>query len=297
MEVVACPACGQANSLPVGMSPAEACCASCGELLEREEPARYYIAQGQDVQGPYERASVLQWIRQGRVRPDMMFCVEGTQAWVSGHDCPDLFPHLARAPAPVRRAPAPPGPEFIYAQPEEAAPVPRSLRHDLPHAQHAHHRAPAPGGVIFAAVLDFIEAVLCIWFVVGVAQLMQLASSLSDTKIDQTPYIVPMLVGGAFALGYIVLGLTLLRGSNGARIVQYVLCGISILVALLALTRGADAGKIVPALHIAVAVLVIVMISTPEASDFFAQGGRAGGRRRGPARGAYRRRPRRRRRY
>jgi hypothetical protein len=302
MEVVACPACGQANSLPVGLDPSQARCASCGQGLQAEEPPRYYIAQGQDVQGPFERAALLQWIQQGKVRPEMMFCEEDTDTWVSGHDCPDLFPHLARpAPlVPVPRQPVAPQPAPVYEMDEGPAPVPRSLRHDVEHAHRAHRAPPAPGGVIFAAVLDFLNAAICLWFVIGVVQWMDLMDALTGGEYDKSPFIGLMLAGALFALGYIVLGFFLLKGSSGARIVQYVLSGLGIFAAVLRLSQIGEAGsaaKLTLGISIAVAVLVIVLISTPQASEFFARSGRRHPYRGPPRGGAYRRRPRRRRRY
>ena len=66
------------------------------------QETRYYIAQGENVQGPFPRSRVLALIAEGKVRADMLFSAEGGD-WVSGHECPDLFPS-GTAPAPTSGA-------------------------------------------------------------------------------------------------------------------------------------------------------------------------------------------------
>ncbi len=84
-------------------------------MSQPPEP-RYFIAQGENVQGPFTRTRVLELIQQGKVRADMMFSLEGG-AWVQGHQVPDLFPAGAAGSAPLAgyadaqgHTPAPPTP-------------------------------------------------------------------------------------------------------------------------------------------------------------------------------------------
>ena len=49
-------------------------------MSQPPEP-RYFIAQGENVQGPFTRSRVLDLVRQGKVRADMMFSLEGGE-WV-----------------------------------------------------------------------------------------------------------------------------------------------------------------------------------------------------------------------
>jgi len=69
-------------------------------MSQPPEP-RYFIAQGENVQGPFTRSRVMDLVRQGKVTADMMFSLEGGE-WVQGHQIPDLFPQTSgAAPAPL----------------------------------------------------------------------------------------------------------------------------------------------------------------------------------------------------
>lgn len=53
---------------------------------------RYYIRQhGKYVSGPHEIDAIRGWIREGKVRQEMEFSVDGTE-WMLGIEMGDLFP-------------------------------------------------------------------------------------------------------------------------------------------------------------------------------------------------------------
>ena len=65
---------------------------------------QYYIAQGQDVQGPFTAAKIRAYIRAGRVRKEMMFSRDGGP-WVAGSEIPELFPAAQASPPPLPAQP------------------------------------------------------------------------------------------------------------------------------------------------------------------------------------------------
>jgi hypothetical protein len=98
--------------------------------------SQYYIAQGENVQGPFPLGQIERFVREGKARADMMYSVDGGE-WVQGYDLPDLFPDAAPADLDVRDA------------------APRAERERL---------APHRGGAVLA--LGIIGLVVC--FVCGI---------------------------------------------------------------------------------------------------------------------------------
>lgn len=64
---------------------------------------RYYIRQHKKhVSGPHEIDHIRQWIREGKVRQEMEFSVDGVE-WMFGIEMADLFPTKLRRKRKARR--------------------------------------------------------------------------------------------------------------------------------------------------------------------------------------------------
>ncbi len=104
-------------------------------MSQPPEP-RYFIAQGENVQGPFTRSRVLELARQGKVCAEMMFSLEGGE-WVQGHQVPDLFPQAAGAtPAPLAGYSDAQG----HTPPPPSAPLSGPMSGGAPHHGGAPHR-------------------------------------------------------------------------------------------------------------------------------------------------------------
>lgn len=264
---------------------------------------QYWIAQGENVQGPFARSVVRQWIADGRVRADMLFSLEGG-AWVQGHDCPELFPTEQAAPPALPSAPG------AYAAPVAAAPAPSrggsrrrrssgrrraAVRRDDDYDDDGGYRgrrgarATPPGSVMVVVVLDFIGAAL--YGFAGIAGILLVAAAKKEGPTGPIGNVILLLalVSLVMAAAYLVLGILIKGGSNGARITQMVLSAIGILLGLVGIVQGGvDITRI---LGLAINILIVVLLMGREASVFFAEsGGRGMPRRRGGGRRSRRRR-------
>ena len=249
---------------------------------------QYYIAQGQDVQGPFPRSRILSWIEQGKVRDDMLFSLEGGD-WVPGHDVPELFPTATPAPlaapapghAPVRGgAPAPAR--------RRGGRAPRRRRDDYddyddePRGRRSLHRGKprAPSSVMVVVILDFIGA--AIYGGLGVFSIIAVAAVRSTGEKTGAAGNFLLLLGMftiALAIAFIVLGILIKGGSNGARIAQVIISGLALLSGMGGLASG-DVG-FGTLFGIAINILIIAMLFGREASMFFAEASGRGGRPRG----------------
>ncbi|MHC5011377.1 MAG: hypothetical protein ACYTG6_10560 [Planctomycetota bacterium] len=134
-----------------------------------EGETRYYIAQGENVQGPFPRSKVVDLIRQGRARPDMLYSAEGGP-WIVGHEVADLFPGGA----------AGPGPAPLYDEPEwedqPAAPV-----HGRGRGRHR-LKAHRGGAVLALGILGLVVCFICGIFawVMGADDLKQMRQGRMD---------------------------------------------------------------------------------------------------------------------
>ena len=222
--------------------------------MERE--TQYYIAQGEQVQGPFPVSRVLAWIESGKVRPEMLFSREGG-AWRAGHECPELFP-VARSGrarrSPARRAGRGRAPS------DEPGPGRRSRRSV---------RRAAPGSVLTVVVLDFIAVVLYAllgFLMLGVGAVAAARHSGSEGLAQWFQIFgVVMLV---FAGAYVALAVFLIKGSSVARVLQIALSALSLVASLVQIVRIGTV-EMMGMFGLALNALIIVLLLTPTAAAFF----------------------------
>jgi hypothetical protein len=256
-------------------------------LLGAMEAERtYYISQGKNVQGPFERSRILGWIESGRVRPEMLFSLDGN-AWVRGHDCPDLFgltldptpavtpavPSVAVPPAVLAAPPAP-------AVPEARAPGSRTSGRRTAREERPRRggRRRIPGSVGTVSIIDFILAGLRLLLALllnGVATRLHEATELerafglsrsADQVIGllQTMAVVYVMVA---ILGF-VMGAWIRSGSRTAWGVHLVFAALASAAELWSVLDGnVRLGAI---LALALDVLVLVLLLGRDARAFFA---------------------------
>lgn len=242
--------------------------------------SQYWIAQGENVQGPFSQQQVQGWIAAGKVREEMFFSRDGGD-WVTGSELPELFPPAAAA-APVAAAPhhAAPAPQRAATYDDE--PPARSRRGSRAgrggRGGRGGGKPPVPGAVLTVVILDFIGAAL--YGFTGVAGILLVAAAKSEGgagAIGNALLLVSLFIL-VLAAAFLVLGLLIKGGSNGARITQIVLSGLGLLLGLSGLLReGISLSSLI---GLAINGTIVVLLLTADAAAFFrdAQGG---GRRRG----------------
>ncbi|MDF1702257.1 MAG: GYF domain-containing protein, partial [Planctomycetota bacterium] len=169
---------------------------------------QYWIAQGEDVQGPYARSKLRAWIAAGRVRPDMLFSLEGGE-WVQGHDCPELFaPEIgggassgppampAAQAAPASAAPSRGGGRRRRRPARARGPARRDRDQDDDDGGRGRHARPAgpPGAVMTVVILDFLGVAL--YGFLGVGAILLVAAAKKDGSTGMIGNMI--LVGGLF---------------------------------------------------------------------------------------------------
>lgn len=271
--------------------------------MDREP--QFWIAQGQQVQGPFPLSRVRGWIAAGRARPEMLYSRDGGP-WRPGPEHPELFPAPAAAVPPVARpvAPAaapvaPVAPVVPVAPVAPVVPVAPVAPVAVPVARAAAaapgrpgrragagrtgRRPPrrAPGTVLAAQIIDFISgAANILWGV----RLLHLASTarmrarlegfgddaVSEIALQQA-ISTANYIGWASILiggGLIALGFWLGRGRPAARNVQLGLVGLALLAALWQLMEGVSA--VVAVAGLVFPAIIACLLLGPRASDFFA---------------------------
>ena len=247
---------------------------------------QYWIAQGENVQGPFGRQQVLAWIDAGKVRADMLFSRDGGD-WVAGHELPELFAPAAPAAAP----PPPVAPAFDDAPPARSRgrhgrSAARSRRHDYDDYDDEPRGRPArrggkpkpPGAVMTVVILDFISAAL--YGFAGVASFLLVAAAKKEGEGGGLTNIVLFLglVALVMAALYLLLGILIKGGSSGARVAQILLSGLGILMGLGTLVQGeVDISSII---GLAINILIVVLLLGRDASAFFTAASGMTGRRR-----------------
>ncbi len=264
---------------------------------------QYFIAQGQDVQGPFDKSRVLKWIQAGRARPEMLYSLEGGD-WRQGHQCPELFPPPGVAPVQVPQA----QPAVPYAAqpayPVADAPLPASVRgggrrrrrgyrggrsyghhddyDDGPRGRYARPSGP-PGEVTTVVFLDFITGALY-GLLAGLSFLATAAIDPDDPftnpDAERSFFLLAGIVFTVFCIGYIVLGLAIRGGSGVARTIHIMLSCLGLLFGLRELTQGLSFSSF---LQIALPLVIILLLLSPNANAFFGRraAGRGGRRMRG----------------
>ena len=100
MAMMTCGACGTTNADADNASR----CSNCRHPLVGGA-ARYYIAQGDQVSGPFSYDAMSRFVSQGKLQSSMQVSLEGG-AWIPAGSCPELFaqPGGGVRPAPQRAA-------------------------------------------------------------------------------------------------------------------------------------------------------------------------------------------------
>ena len=196
---------------------------------------QYYIAQGENVQGPFPESKVRDYIQRGRVRKEMMFSVNGGD-WVKGSTLPQLFPAAQAPPPPAKKtapaAPAAPAPARARVRDE---PAPRGHTPRRARVADRPRRGP-PSGFLTASIMDFIYAGLALaggaWLsMMSSAAIERLRNSpegiieswTNPELIEQLEVFVTMgwvfVVSGCVAL---VMGIAIRSGTAEARTAQFI---------------------------------------------------------------------------
>lgn len=263
---------------------------------EMNEP-QYYIAQGQNVQGPFTAEKIRAYIQAGRVRKEMLFSQDGGP-WVIGSEIPALFPAAAQgappplpeaqaaAPAPVAAAAPEPAPVRRAPSPRRRAPARGPRRrddhddYDDRHARRSRRPVGMPGSVLAVVIIDFIYAALA-----GLGGiLMLLAASAARAQLQQhtqfgqtqegADVLTNLLTGIAVfvlvcAVGNFLLGLWLRTGQPASRVVHIVFSALALIANSWGVSQGVQGLATVSG--IAVPILIIALLCTGSANDFFAE--------------------------
>ncbi len=144
--------------------------------------SRYFVAVGQNVQGPFTQKRLLELIAIGKVHADMMFSLEGGE-WVSGSQCPELFP---RAPAAHDSPVIPLMDDGFSSVPRPPPPVPvkasRSRSHSRRDGRRRRYKSHRGSTVLTLGILGLVVCGICgiIAWVMGVSDMREMRAGIMD---------------------------------------------------------------------------------------------------------------------
>ncbi len=168
--------------------------------------SRYFVAVGQNVQGPFTQKRLLELIASGKVRASMMFSLEGGE-WVPGSQCPELFPPAPTALDAPATALTGDGLSPVPPPPPPPPPAPASAPRSRSHGRRRRYKPHRGSAVLTLGILGLVVCGICgiIAWVMGAADLREMRAGVMDPDGRSSTH--AGMICGIIATVFVIIGL------------------------------------------------------------------------------------------